>query len=624
MTTADSGIIDKAENRRKVVRITTEFPFFLQELWKDRKLNQKAPLDRIELDMADWIQNGPQYRGLLGFRGAGKSYFGTTAFACFRLLQDPDRKVLVVSNKIQVMREVVTFAREWIERTWFLEHLRPVAKRKGSTDTLVEFDVEPAQEHKQPSLKACSVGAALESNRAHTILGDDLETKTNTKTFDARENLGMMVQEFIHILYPDLSQIDPDEPDIIPVKHRPEVCVFGTVKHEQNVYLKLADQGYEFRTYPIVYPTPDEVKGALGMAPILLEDMKRGHAIYLGKEHPTAPGCPTIPRRFNASECDKRRYGVLDPATGRRKGGITLSQWLMEYQLQVNLAAAMPFKLKLKDLMVMSVDRDTAPVHLVHGTRDEKESTALDIESMGHGDDKLYRPAWIDTRRALYTGTKAYIDPAGRGEDKVGVAVIGHLGGFFHVKCLRGLDGGYDAATCETIADLMRKHGVREVYCERNFGGGMFDVLLEPYLRRLALKPGENPLYPDGWSCSIIDDHYATQSWGTKEQRIVEIVESFTSQHRVVIDEEVARNKDFQHQYTRLRPEKNCLGFSPNEMDALAGCFLAWRMELSLDPDKQLERLTRDDTVMEFDKITDFLLGRGRKKKPSVNWLKTV
>lgn len=621
MSTADPGIIDVAARDRFLHRIRNDFEFFLLELWKELKYNRRAPLDRIELDMAKWVAYGPQFRGVLGFRGCGKSYFGSAGFAAYRLRQDAERKIVITSGKLDSMSEVVGLVREWTDRVWWLNDLAP---RRGRLDTSTAFDVELAGEHKQPSIKAVGIMGTLESNRAHTVIGDDLETKKNTKTRASQDTLHTTVQEAVHILYPDLSQVDKDDPDIVPALFPPEVVLFGTVKCENTLYLKLSDEnGYEFRTYPICYPTPEEVKGALGMAPILIKDMERGFAVYNHKRYPTSPGSPTIPRRFGEEEVLKRRCGILNPATGKRKGGVKLSEWLMEYQLQVNLSIAMPFKLKLRDLMVMAVDRNKAPIHLTWGLTDDAGSTAIEgLPSLGHGDDRCHRPAHVDSQLAPFTGTKGFIDPAGRGEDKTGLAIISHLGGFLYVKCVIGLDGGFDPPTLEKLAQLLRQHGATEVYCERNYGGGMFDTLLEPVLQRHAIRPGTDPLLPGGWSCGIVDDTKLTQSFAQKEVRLIGILESATSQHRMVWDHAVAQNLDLQHQYTRIRAEKGSLGFSPNELDALASCTRVWDYALALDPEKQRKRLSKKPDEQEFQRIHDFLHGKGRVQIPKANWLR--
>jgi len=270
----------------------------------------------------------------------------------------------------------------------------------------------------------------------------------------------------------------------------------------------------------------------------------------------------------------------------------------------------------------MSVDRNSAPIGVVYGKQGSNGSNELDIPTIGISNDRFYRPEWVESQRAPYTGTKAFIDPAGRGDDKVGGAAIGHLAGLFHLKSLVGWPGGYDPETLGMVAEWCRIHGVTELYCEKNYGGGMFDRLLEPYLTRLFLRPDENPLYPRGWRCAIIDNAKVTQAWGVKELRIVEILESFTASHRVIIDESVARNMDFQHQFTRIRPEKNSLGFSPNELDAFAGCLLAWKTELSLDPNIQGSRLKKTDEIDELEKTLAFLEGSAPpRSRRDVNWL---
>jgi hypothetical protein len=588
-------IIDKADHERFVERIRTDFPFFLRALWQDRRLDKVAPLGRVEMDMARWFQNGPRLRGVLGFRGVGKTYFGTAAFSCFRLRQDPNRKILLPSKTALAMREVVGLCREWIDRCWFLEDMAPPPREGTSTS----FNVEGARESKQPSIKAIGNEGQLEGNRAHTIIPDDVETKDNVKTFDSREKLAHVINEYVNILYPDV--VDKDDPEVMSAKFPSEVIIVGTVKHEDTVYLKMEKRGYVFRTWPQVYPSKAEVKGALGMAPMLLKDLADGRA---------GVGNPTVPKRFDEKKCKQDMESL--PRT----------EWLMERMLQTNLAIANPYRLKLADLMVMHVDRNQAPIHLIYGQQDSNGTTALEsIQCLGFNEDRFYRPARIDGRYAPYTGTKAFLDTSGKGEDSNGLAIIGHLSGFFHVKCCVGLDGGYEERTLDAICALLLRHGARELYVEDNFGGGMYAELLRPRLSRQFIRPGDTT-YPEGWACSIVDDAKITHAHGMKEERIVATLEMVTSNHRMVWDIAVAENTKLQHQYTRIRPEKNCLGKSPNELDALAGCMKAWEHMLAMDPEKALKRADEFSDEIEIQRLQDFLRGKGRIKKPRPNWIR--
>lgn len=610
-------IIDRAEEERYVERLRSDFGFFLLELWKDRNLNRFAPLDRVELDIAHWIQHGPSLRGVLGARQIGKSYFGTAGFTVFRLRQDRERKILLPSKTKAAMGEIVGLCREWLDRVWFLQDLAPVYPTK---DRATEFNCEGCAEHRQPSVKALSNEGTPEGNRAHTILPDDIETKDNTKTFESRESLANVVNEYVNILYTDLDEAPEDDPDIIPCAIPSEVCIFGTVKCDDTLYVRLTKLGYAFRSWPLVYPSSAEIKGAIGMSPILLDDLEEGKAVE---------GDPVFRRRFGPEYCKKKQSSL--PA----------SEWLREYQLQVNLAETRPQRLRLEDVMVMHVDRDSAPVHLVYGPSPQTAISTIRTQSFGN--DAFYAPAAIDNRRAPYSGTKGFVDVSGGGKDANGIAIVGHYGGFLYVKGVYAVPGGYSEGALDQLALHLRTHGASEVYLESNYGGGMFAVLFEPVLRRRWLEPGQDPLYPAGWKCVIVDDkkitHVATIRGGgpsDKGSRIIHDLELVTTQHRMVWDYTVAENQAFQFQYTHIKPEpirhrwggakiRWEIGESPNELDALAGCVRAWTHALNMDPERVKRELDAEDqTEKNIESLRDFLRSHGLRKKPDVNWLRPL
>lgn len=553
-----------------LAHLRDDFLFFLRELWTDRGLDRLAPLSEVELDVARWIANGPNRRGVLAFRFIGKTHFGTAAYTCWRLFRDPQTKILIVSkSKIPAARDTVGMIREWIRHVWFLRHLDP-SLNPLATDQTFQFDVAPAEaDSRSPSVLAQGIDGQITGSRAHLIIADDVETKDNVKTVDARRDLAEAITEF----------------RAIASFGEKEILYIGTPHHEESVYLKLVEKGYAFRSWPKTYPDPDE--RTICLAPLLADRLARGLA---------KPGELTCPHRFTADDI------AQDKAEGRRF-------WLMQMQLVANLSDSTQYPLRLSDLMVMDVARDQAPLSLVYGLRDHNGSTALDgrdgreaIPSLGFGYDALHRPALIGASWGPYAGTKMWIDPAGRGTDLCAAACVGYLAGRLFVKRLVGLPGGTDDASLIQLAILARETGSREIYIENNWGGGMFAKLFQPILSRFFLRPGEHPGFPEGWSAQIIDDPKITHVHGQKEVRIIEALEPVSSGHRLIIDRSVALDQDFQRQFTRITRERGSLEHD-DLVDALAGAVKAWTYALSADPEKSAERLENqltDQAILEF------------------------
>jgi hypothetical protein len=540
-----------------IQRLQDDYLFFLDELWIDRGLDKKAPLGRLERDIAHYFAYGPPQRGILSWRGVGKTTFGTAAYAAWRLFRDPDIKILIVSKSLGEAKKTIRLMRRWLTEVWFLSHLDP-ALTPGAADNATEFEVTGSVSDRSPSVTAVGIDGQLPSKRAHIVIGDDVETQDNVKTFESRLELDEKVKEFKAIA----SFGDR------------EIVFVGTYHHEtESIYAKLAARRmpdgsplYTFRTWPIRYLSPGQK--CLNLAPMLQEDLDAGRA---------APGQPTCPDRF----------GDMVIASYEAEGRTFFA---MQFLLLSDIGESNHFPLRLSDLMVMDIDRDTAPVAVVYGQRDHNGSTVItEIPSLGFGDDRFYRPLTFEPTRGKYTGTKMAIDPAGRGADKTGVAVISHLNGTLWLKRLEGHEGGSSPEALDRLAMVARDTRAREVYIEDNFGRGMFAQLFAPILARFAIPPGTDPMCPEGWAATIVDDTKITNATGQKEIRIIDALEPVCSTHRLVIDRSVALNQSFQHQYTRITRQKGALAHE-DELDALSLCVRAWQYALRMDPEKNKQR----------------------------------
>lgn len=537
-----------------VQRLATDFRFFFETLWNDRGLYRRHKLTDIEFDIADWIADGDKTRGVLAPRGFGKTHF-VMPFCLWRLLQDPDHKIIVVSKSETHAKKVVKTMRDWIGACWFLQHLQP---SEDQTDSATQFQVGPAAFSVQPSITAIGIGGQLEGNRAHTIIADDVETAKNSATLTARQDLDERVKEFKDILFVDLM----DEAGA--VTKRSEIIYVGTYHHEDSLYLKLAERGYKFRTWPIVYPSPGEE--TLGLAPIVAAKLRAD---------PGLADQPAMVHRFNATNiAEKRAEGF--------------TRFAMQHKLISNLRATNMFPLKLDDLIVMDVDPRVAPIYVGYGRTDNNGSTALeDIPTLGISSEKLHRPFTQDKNVMPYTGTRAFVDPAGRGTDETGACAMGHLSGLFYVKGLAGFVGGADPECLDRIALFLRLHNVSVAYYESNID--TFDTYgpaLALAVKKRWLEPGQDPLYPDGWKCSVLPIH----STGQKEIRIIETLEPVMSTHRLVVDRKAIAPVDglgleyqLQYQISRITKERKSLPHD-DRVDALAGAVRLWLHETAIDP----------------------------------------
>lgn len=508
--------------------ISTDYEAFVKAVWINRKLDRVSILDEVALDMLDFACHGPRRREILAFRGEGKTHKVSACLSCYRLRRDPNRKVFVISKSQTEAKKTLSLIRGWITKVWFLEDLRPTQTEKWRRDNATQFDVGPSTEHRQASVTALGVDGQIEGNRAHTIIPDDIETKGNSKTRDARDALRRIANEFTNVLYPDNDQTSD------PV----EIVAVGTPKSEETIYLELINQGFACRSYPIQYPRPDE--RVICMAPFLTERIDRGLAV---------PGQPTCPDRF----------GLMEIAD-RAKSGYT--EFAMEFMLIADLASTNRHPLRLSDLIVYPVHRDKAPVAVAWGQRDHNGSTASSFMSLGLNQDRLYGPVHVDPLWVPYDRTAAALDPSGRGTDKTGLCIAGTVAGCLWVKYAKGLPGGADDLSLDLIAAALRTHNATELFLESNIDAfGTFQASVERAISRHRLEPGDNPAFPQGWICSVTPVHNS----GQKELRIIGTLEPVFSVHRAVFDPSVfdppaeEHENDLQYQISRITRDRKCL-----------------------------------------------------------------
>lgn len=544
-------------------KLFNDFLFFKSELWFDRGLDLVAPLSEVELEIAQWACYGPRLRQIIGFRGIGKTYDAAT-LAAYRGRRDRNRRMAVYAKSLDKVKETAALIRAWLDAVWFLKDLAPT---RDSRDKVIAFDFAGAKEDRAHSVSVLGIGGMLEGGRAHSIIPDDIETKSNTTTLEARESLARITAEFVNILYPDIPHerggpIDPTE-----------IVVLGTYKHEESVYLKLEKRGYVIRSFPLVYPSPN--------------DKVRGLAACLAGNLATNPALadtPTVPLRFPESEVAIRR------ASGRL-------EFSLEFKLICDLALSDRYPLKLADLIVMPLHRDKGPISVAWGQNDHNGSTALsDPPCLGFDSDRLYRPIAVDPQWEPYNGTKCWFDPSGRGADRNAGAAVAMLNGYLFWKGRLSLKGGSSTDEMAQMVLFARQHNCREIYIESNADTlDTYRQLFEPVLRSHFLEPGEDPLFPQGWKATLImggDDSAITHSTGQKELRIIEVLEPIMSTHRLICDPACLRpdpeNDEHQHvqyQISRITKDRGALK-EDGELDALAGCCRAWNFGLRLDPAK--------------------------------------
>lgn len=563
--------------------ILADFRNFLYLVWEHVSLPAPTPL---QYNAALEIQHGTDRDVIEAFRGVGKSWI-TSAYVCWRLLDDPQLKVLVVSASKERANDWTTFTQRLIREMPVLEHLQP---REGQRDSKISFDVGPARAAHAPSVKSVGITGQITGSRANLIIPDDVEVPGNSATPVMREKLEERIKEFESVLTPG-----------------GRILFLGTPQCEESVYNGLPAKGYRTVIYPGRFPTEKQLDTyGNKIAPWIVDQLARG----------AKPGDPTEPRRFS------------DEDLMRREASMGRSTFQLQFMLDTHLADMERYPLRLNDLVVMSLDSKRGPVQVAWGGA--PDLVIQDLHTIGFNGDRYHRPAWVlkdaqgNPDYAEYTGSIMFIDPSGRGKDECAYAVVKILYGTLFLMASGGFINGYDEKTLHELASIAVRYGVNKILCEPNFGDGMFTALLKPVVTRIATLP-------TGGSITVEDSEWkGTQ----KEMRIIDTLEPVMNQHRLVVAEDVIKTdwtsiqkypSDDQlkyslfYQLTRITREKGAL-VRDDRLDALAGAVSYWLEHMARDTRKAGREHRAELLDAELEHFMDHALGR----KPSVRTMVDV
>ena len=525
-------------------RCKQSFAFFLAVCWKH--LGLPKPTKR-QLEMAVFLQYGPKRLIIEAFRGIGKSWI-TSAFVCWLLLCNPNLKILVVSASKDRSDAFTTFTLRLIKEMPILKHLTPRADQRES---MVAFDVAPANNAHAPSVKSAGINGQITGSRADIIIGDDVEVPNNSATDDMRTKLIGRVGEFNDILVPE---------------GKPRILMLGTPQTEESIYNKLRDRAYTVRIWPARYPTKNQAAGYLGaLAPSIVKELQA---------NPDLVGRPTDPQRFNDVD-------LLEREASKGK-----SSFALQFMLDTSMSDAERYPLKLSDLIVMDLHGERAPSEIQYGSGPDQRIT--DLRNVGFAGDRWNRPMWFDKDRfKKYEAITMAIDPSGRGKDETGYAIVAQLHGKLFLLAAGGLKGGYHDDNLRLLAIRAKQFKVRKIVVEENFGDGMWLKLFSPVLHKI---------YP----CTCEEVRHNKQ----KELRIVDTLEPMLNQHRLVVALSVVQsdteylndttsielNQKYSlfYQLTRLTKERGSLKHD-DRLDALAIAVADFTETMDRDEEKAAE-----------------------------------
>ena len=448
-----------------------DFKVFLKITWEHLRLPSPT---RMQYYIADYLQEGHKRSQLEALRGIGKTWI-TGAYVAWRLLRDPNEKILIVSQSGNHSDNISIFIRKLIDTMPILEHLQPRSDQRSS---VVSFDVNGCNVSVQPSVKALGITSQLQGNRASLLISDDVEGQQNSATERRRQDLLNQVAEYEAILQTTTNA---------------QILVLGTPQTSESIYARLRDKGYVTRIYPARYPeNTDSYQGCL--ADYIVEDMAK---------NPMLINTP-IDSRFNEEDLYQRELSY-----GR-------SGFKLQFMIDTTLSDSEKYPLKTKDLIITDMGAMEAPTKLLWSS--QSHDSVTDIPNLGFSGDTFQRPSGQEAFGG-YEGSVLAIDPSGRGQDEMGWAVVNHLLGKVFVPAFGGMKGGYEESNLVKLSEIAKEHRVNKIVVESNFGDGMFTNLMMPVL---------HAIYPVG----IEEIRNNIQ----KEKRIIDSLEPLMNQHRLVFE----------------------------------------------------------------------------------------
>lgn len=540
----------------------SDFRNFIAVVWAHLNLPEPTP---VQYDIAEYLQYGPKRSIIEAYRGAGKSYL-TSAFADWIWWNNPNHRVMVVSGSKE---RADAFSQFCLRLIHDIDVLRGLVPRKDQRRSLIAFDVNGARPDHSPSCKSVGITGQLTGSRADIIIADDVETPKNSMTVTQREKLRVLVQEFDAVIKPEAHS---------------RIIYLGTPQVEDSLYNHLAEKGYQTRIWPARYPNATQKEHYGGkLAPWIIESDKQA-------------GSPVDPKRFDDEDLKERE------ASYGRTG------FALQFMLDTSLSDALKFPLKCSDAIVMDIDPEIAPVKVTYAS--SPDQMVPDLDCVGLKGDRWYSPLYVSEKFEPYEGSVMFIDPAGRGADKTGYAVVKHLRGMLWLTRAGGMTGGYDDKTLKELSLIAKREQVNHVIVESNFGDGMFTKLLQPVMTRV------HPV--------VIEEIHHTKQ---KELRIIDTLEPILNSHRLVIDKSLIRadlaNDPYHqlfYQMTHITRDRGALAHD-DLLDSVAGAVAYWVDAMGRDnsqAEEDHEREAREET------LDQWLKDMGQSGLTKSNWTDRV
>lgn len=514
-------------------------------------------LTDMQRDIARYMQYGPRQSMVAAQRGEAKSTLAAL-FAVWRLIQDWNEWVLIVSGGETQASEVALLVIQLIERWGILCYLRPDRSR-GDRTSYEHYDIhcDLRTVSKSPSVACVGITAQLQGKRATLLIPDDIETTNNSLTATNREILLLRSKEFGAIC------VDG------------KILYLGTPQTKDSIYRTLSTRGYEMRIWPGRIPTlEEEIRYGATLAPYILDLITQG-AARSGYGVDGTRGQASDPQRYDEDLCIEKELEFGPEG------------YQLQYMLDTTLSDAMRTRIKLSDAIVAALGTDAAPDTLFYAAAPQNRVQSVP-DSVKQ--EVLYNLAGSGQLLLPYQHKMMIVDPAGNGGDEVAFACGGALNSYIHLFGVGGLQGGLSEENCNVLIDYCEEFGITDIVMEANMGHGTASmVLLNIIAKRKLTHIGVRDIYAKG----------------QKERRIIDTLGPVFRRHKFVLHERaIEMDTEYLAQYSRDKRNLYSLLFQlsgitydrgslakDDRADAVAHLVNELKGYLSADEEKEAEKL---------------------------------
>lgn len=538
----------------------------------------------LQIDIGDWVANGPQYRMVQAQRGQAKTTI-TAAYAVWRIIHDPTTRILIISAGSDMATEIANWVIQIINGMPELACLRP-DRAAGDRSSVTAFDVHHSLKGPEKSASVTCIGITsnMQGKRADVLIADDIESQKNSQTATQRARL--------HHLTLDFTSINSNG----------DIIWLGTPQSIDSIYNGLPSRGTAIRIWTGRYPTDKELPDYEGfLAPMLLERIKANPSLQRGGGPTGDRGQPTDPILLGEAALLKKE---IDQGP---------SYFQLQHMLSTKLADADRYPLKLSYVRFLGFDvqERLVPMTLNFVRNDANMITPPQTFSLK---DRMFR-VQDATDFGKIENLHMYVDPSGGGAngDELAYAVTGYLAGRVFLFDVGGIPGGMTDFQFEFMTNKAKQWKPGAISIEKNFGNGAFASVWTPQLLREH-------------KCGI------EEVWesGQKELRIIDILEPMIGSGKFIVLEDLLHQDlqtvqrypgdkretySFFWQLARITRDKKSL-IHDDRLDAVAGSARHWVEHLSIDDAKAVAAVKKEAWA----KLQSNPLGNGRPLPNGKSW----